>query len=45
LQSLKKFELCYIPNLKTVPAGIQHLEKLEVLNVRDVPHVELYPKL
>ncbi|GAU41221.1 hypothetical protein TSUD_128970 [Trifolium subterraneum] len=44
LQSLKKFELTRIPNLKTVPAGIQHLEKLVVLNVRDVPHEELYPK-
>ncbi|XP_045827017.1 disease resistance protein RPM1-like [Trifolium pratense] len=45
LQSLKKFELSFIPNLKTVPAGIQHLEKLQVLNVRHVPHEELYPKL
>jgi hypothetical protein len=45
LQSLKKFELTSIPNLKTVPAGIQNLEKLEILNVQKVPHVELYPKL
>ncbi|GAU41224.1 hypothetical protein TSUD_129000 [Trifolium subterraneum] len=33
LRSLKKFELSHIPNLKTVPAGIQHLGKLEVLNL------------
>ncbi|GAU41223.1 hypothetical protein TSUD_128990 [Trifolium subterraneum] len=33
LQSLKKFKLSDIPNLKTVPVGIQHLEKLEVLDV------------
>ncbi|CAJ2639976.1 unnamed protein product [Trifolium pratense] len=32
LQSLKKLKLYDIPNLKTVPAGIQHLEKLQVLN-------------
>ncbi|RHN80536.1 putative P-loop containing nucleoside triphosphate hydrolase, leucine-rich repeat domain, L [Medicago truncatula] len=38
LHSLKKFELFEIPNLKT--SGIQHLEKLEVLNVWDVPLAE-----
>jgi disease resistance protein RPM1 len=32
LQSLKKFELSHIPKLRTDPAGIQHLKKLEVLN-------------
>ncbi|CAJ2639970.1 unnamed protein product [Trifolium pratense] len=52
LQSLKKLELCNIPNLKTVPAGIKHLEKLEVLklggviafdtkNIPPLPHVTL----
>jgi len=45
LHSLKKFELSSIPNLKTVPDGIRHLEKLEVLDVWDMPCVEFYPKL
>jgi disease resistance protein RPM1 len=31
LHSLKMLTLYYIPQLKTVPIGIQHLEKLEVL--------------
>ncbi|KAK2440994.1 disease resistance protein RPM1 [Trifolium repens] len=45
LQSLKKFELSHIPNLSTtVPAGIQHLKKLEVLEI-DFKNVELSPKL
>jgi len=34
LHSLKKLELFTLPNLKTVPSGIQHLEKLEVLKNR-----------
>ncbi|MCH96853.1 NB-ARC domain disease resistance protein [Trifolium medium] len=45
LHVLKKFELSSIPNLKEVPTGIQNLEKLEILNVWDVPLVEFYPKL
>ncbi|RHN80535.1 putative leucine-rich repeat domain, L domain-containing protein [Medicago truncatula] len=38
LHSLKKFELFGMPNL--VPSGIQHLEKLEVLNFWAVPLAE-----
>ena len=45
LHSLKKFELSCIPNLETLPAGIQYLKNLEVLNVWDVPFAEFYPKL
>lgn len=37
LLSLKKMELTTIPQLKTVPTGIQHLKKLEVLNIPDTP--------
>ena len=40
LHSLKKFELFGMPNLEIVPSGIQHLEKLEVLNLWDVPFAE-----
>lgn len=37
LLSLKKMELTTIPQLKTVPTGIQHLKKLEVLDIPDMP--------
>ncbi|TKY46662.1 Disease resistance protein RPM1 [Spatholobus suberectus] len=33
LHSLEKLQFWQIPELKTVPAGIQHLEKLEVLDI------------
>ncbi|KAK2387036.1 disease resistance protein RPM1 [Trifolium repens] len=50
LKSLKKLEISNMPKLETVPAGIQHLEKLEVLklggeiafdtkNIPPLPHV------
>ncbi|XP_027341130.1 disease resistance protein RPM1-like [Abrus precatorius] len=37
LHSLEKLELTEIPQLKRVPFGIQHLEKLEVLNIQIMP--------
>ncbi|XP_029126942.1 disease resistance protein RPM1 [Cajanus cajan] len=38
LHSLKKLQLEKIQHLKTVPYGIQHLAKLEVLNIRYMPY-------
>nr|KYP37838.1 Disease resistance protein RPM1 [Cajanus cajan] len=37
LQSLEKLWLTSIPQLKTAPSGIQHLKKLKVLHVLDMP--------
>ncbi|XP_057435680.1 disease resistance protein RPM1-like isoform X1 [Lotus japonicus] len=37
LQSLEKLVLWFIPQLKAVPSGIQHLEKLLVLDVSGMP--------
>ncbi|TKY46618.1 Disease resistance protein RPM1 [Spatholobus suberectus] len=34
LRSLEKLQFWRIPELKTVPTGIQHLDKLEVLDIR-----------
>nr|KYP31982.1 Disease resistance protein RPM1 [Cajanus cajan] len=39
LQTLKKLGLKKIPQLRKVPSGIQHLEKLEVLHIEDMPSV------
>jgi disease resistance protein RPM1 len=36
LCSLKKLKLFVIPELKTLPTGIQHLQKLEVLRVENM---------
>ncbi|MCH92213.1 NB-ARC domain disease resistance protein, partial [Trifolium medium] len=36
LHSLKKIELSHIPNLARVPFNIYYLQKLEVVNVKDV---------
>nr|KYP71593.1 Disease resistance protein RPM1 [Cajanus cajan] len=37
LHSLKKLGLKKIPKLRKVPSGIEHLEKLQVLKIKDMP--------
>ncbi|CAJ2639964.1 unnamed protein product [Trifolium pratense] len=39
LCSLKKLQLTFIRHLKTLPTGIQHLKKLEVLNIKQMSHL------
>ncbi|RHN67296.1 putative P-loop containing nucleoside triphosphate hydrolase, leucine-rich repeat domain, L [Medicago truncatula] len=39
LRSLKKLSLTFLRHLKTLPTGIQHLKKLEVLSIKQMSHL------
>jgi disease resistance protein RPM1 len=39
LRSLEKLQLTFIRHLKTLPTGIQHLKKLEVLSIKQMSHL------